>query len=590
MRELLAPGSIEKIVHNGERVDNLVLQYISCKDFVKRDFTHRVTLSDSLNKCDYFCLRKGCINDGINIEDVEKNSLVRIESYKLNKNQKTNLMVVSISEMTVLNSPNMDLIGIPTSLAKNKETKPTNGTNISSNGFNFNSVSTRVDEISEPNPKKTKLNDLNSKKYELINNLTPYQQTWTICGRVTMKSNIKTFSNNSGPGKLFSFVLSDQSGEIRCTCFTKPTDKYFDTVQVNKVFTITKAAVRPANKKFSNLANDYEITFNDKTELLAVDDAESSKCPLITYNFISFGNLLNNEANTHHDVIGIIHNINDCVSLTSKNGKELTKRDLILVDDTNYNLKCTIWGEDAKNFSSQTGDIIIIRAAKLSDFGGRSISGSFNSTISFDDDIPEAKSLKQWYDEVGSTTTFVDFSSENQSFADNYHTIDKILTLSNTQKTEYVNVVCTVSIVRDENAFYKSCPATDCMKKVTELDQGQYRCEKCDKEYDSFDYCYLLNVNLMDHTGSIWARMFRESAEMLMECKASVLGKLNIDDAEEQSEFNGYFQRALNKEYNFKLRLRMESYQDEFRLNTVVLTMRDVNYRETLDRYLNILA
>lgn len=46
------------------------------------------------------------------------------------------------------------------------------------------------------------------------------------------KSNIRTWSNARGEGKLFSMDLCDESGEIRATAFKNECDKFYDMIQV----------------------------------------------------------------------------------------------------------------------------------------------------------------------------------------------------------------------------------------------------------------------------------------------------------------------------------------------------------------------
>jgi len=58
---------------------------------------------------------------------------------------------------------------------------------------------------------------------------------WTIRGRVTQKSNIRTWSNSRGEGKLFNIVVVDESGEIRATAFNNEVDKFYALIEVNKV-------------------------------------------------------------------------------------------------------------------------------------------------------------------------------------------------------------------------------------------------------------------------------------------------------------------------------------------------------------------
>lgn len=100
-----------------------------------------------------------------------------------------------------------------------------------------------------------------------IEGLSPYQNNWTIKARVTFKSDIKTWSNQRGEGKLFNVTLMDETGEIRGTGFNLVVDELYPKLEEGKVYYISKARVNLAKKKFSNLQNDYELSFERNTEI-----------------------------------------------------------------------------------------------------------------------------------------------------------------------------------------------------------------------------------------------------------------------------------------------------------------------------------
>ena len=54
--------------------------------------------------------------------------------------------------------------------------------------------------------------------------------------RVTNKSDIRTWSNSRGEGKLFSLDMMDETGEIRATAFNAECDKFYHMIEVK--FTI----------------------------------------------------------------------------------------------------------------------------------------------------------------------------------------------------------------------------------------------------------------------------------------------------------------------------------------------------------------
>ena len=103
-----------------------------------------------------------------------------------------------------------------------------------------------------------------------IESLSPYQNHWTIKARVTNKSDIRTWSNQRGEGKLFSVTLMDDSGEIRATAFNAAVDELYERIQEGRVYLISKAKVNLAKKKFSNVNNEYELTFERNTEVVEV--------------------------------------------------------------------------------------------------------------------------------------------------------------------------------------------------------------------------------------------------------------------------------------------------------------------------------
>ena len=127
---------------------------------------------------------------------------------------------------------------------------------------------TPITEASTPKSKvvyKPPLRPNTSQNVEIlatpIASITPYQSKWTIKARVTSKSGMKTWNKSSGSGKLFSMELMDESGEIKITAFKEKAEELFDRVKVGKVYHISNCSVKAANKQYSKLKNDYELTF-----------------------------------------------------------------------------------------------------------------------------------------------------------------------------------------------------------------------------------------------------------------------------------------------------------------------------------------
>lgn len=69
-----------------------------------------------------------------------------------------------------------------------------------------------------------------------IEALSPYSNKWTIRARVTQKSDIRTWSNQRGEGKLFNVNLMDDTGEIRATGFNEVVDNLYSKLEEGKVW------------------------------------------------------------------------------------------------------------------------------------------------------------------------------------------------------------------------------------------------------------------------------------------------------------------------------------------------------------------
>lgn len=203
--------------------------------------------------------------------------------------------------------------------------------------------------------------------------------------KVQFKSPIRTWSNSKGEGRLFSVDLVDESGEIRATGFRDQVDKYYEFLEVNlpfllllptimvytsictiskthfestqsnlqidKVYYISKAQIKIANKQFSHLKNEYEMTFSNETiiqechemvdsipdtkyDFLLIDKLAHMEVGTLVGNINVCGHIIFKLTRSFADVIAICKSASDVVTFQARSGRELKKRDVCLVDQT----------------------------------------------------------------------------------------------------------------------------------------------------------------------------------------------------------------------------------------------------------------
>ncbi|XP_041521548.1 replication protein A 70 kDa DNA-binding subunit [Microtus oregoni] len=419
-----------------------------------------------------------------------------------------------------------------------------------------------------------------------IASLTPYQSKWTICARVTNKSQIRTWSNSRGEGKLFSIELVDETGEIRATAFNEQVDKFFPLIEVNKVYYFSKGTLKIANKQFSAVKNDYEMTFNNETSVLLCEDDRN--LPTVQFDFTGIGDLESKAKDSLVDIIGICKSYEDSTKITVKsNNREVAKRNIYLMDVSGKVVTTTLWGEDADKFDGSRQPVMAIKGARVSDFGGRSLSVLSSSTVIMNPDIPEAYKLRGWFDSEGQALDGVSISDLRSGGTGGSNTNWKTLyeakseNLGQGDKADYFSTVATVMFLRKENCMYQACPTQDCNKKVIDQQNGLYRCEKCDREFPNFKYRMILSANVADFQENQWVTCFQESAEAILGQNTAYLGELK--EKNEQA-FEEVFQNANFRSFTFRIRVKLETYNDESRIKATVMDVKPVDYRDYAKR------
>uniref|UniRef100_A0A3B5LVG4 Replication protein A subunit n=1 Tax=Xiphophorus couchianus TaxID=32473 RepID=A0A3B5LVG4_9TELE len=409
-----------------------------------------------------------------------------------------------------------------------------------------------------------------SSKIVPIASLNPYQSKWTIRGRVTNKSSVRTWSNARGEGKLFSMEIVDESGEIRVTCFNQEVDKFFSLIEVGKVYYVSKGSLKIANKQYTSVKNDYEMTLNGESTVIPCED--SCDVPMMQCDFVSIGDLENREKDAIVDVIGVCKSVDELTRLTTKANREVSKRALSLMDMSGKLVTVTLWGEEAEKFDGSGQPIVAIKAAKLSDFGGRSLSASFSSTMMINPDIPEAYKLRGWFDKEGHAMegqSLTEVRGAGRSLLENWKSLADVKSehLGHGDKADYYSCIATIVFLRKENCLYQACPSQDCNKKVVDQQNGMFRCEKCDKEFPNFKYRLILSANIADHADNQWVTCFQDSAEAILGQNAAYLGQLKDSN---ESAFDEIFQQANFNTFIFRNRVKLETYNVSKTVPTVL--------------------
>ena len=363
-----------------------------------------------------------------------------------------------------------------------------------------------------------------------IKALSPYQNRWTIKARLLSKGDIKHFRNQKGEGQLCSVVFSDESGDIRATGFGDAVTMFYNILEVGQVYYVSKCTIKMANKQWSTVNNDYEMTFDTNSIITLCTD---TNLPAIRYDNLELSRLSEVETGKSIDVIAVVKDATEVQSITTKKQTQVLKRELSLVDMSGWLVKCTLWGSQAESFDPSGNPVVAIKGVKLSDFNGRSLGCSDSSAIAINPDIPQAHKLRGWFDAEGVGMNFQTYSKEydgsTTTRSKQSGTLADIvnLNLGNNEKPDYLSFSATIVHIRPENAYYPACGNEGCNKKVTDVG-GSWRCEKCEQQFAEPRYRYILSASVCDFSGQTWVTLFNDEGEKLLGMTANQMEALKV--------------------------------------------------------------
>ncbi|CAN1233586.1 Replication protein A 70 kDa DNA-binding subunit B [Linum perenne] len=351
--------------------------------------------------------------------------------------------------------------------------------------------------------------------------LNPYQGNWTIKVRVTSKGTIRNYKNMGGEGCLFNVELTDEDGtQIQATMFNEAAKEFYERFQLGKVYYISRGSLRVANKRYNTVENDYEMTLNESSEVEEVV-SEAVKIPETKFNFVPIDHLgpyVNSKELV--DVIGVVQSVSPTLSIRRKSDNEpIPKRDVVIADESKKTVIVSLWNELATTTGQELLDmadkspVVAIKALKVGDFQGVTLSTIGKTMLQVNPDIPESKQLRSWYDSDGKHSLMAPIGSG----------------MSPSIKSGPAFFTIRASIIfidPGQTMWYRACKT--CNKKLTDCSSG-YWCEGCQRNDFEYILRYILVVKVRDMSGEGFISSFTEEAEQILGCTVDELEKMQSE-------------------------------------------------------------
>ena len=192
--------------------------------------------------------------------------------------------------------------------------------------------------------------------YDPISGVRP-ENKYTICGKITHKSDVKKFGN--GNGCLFSFDVVDDSGKIRATAFNDGCNMFFDYIEVGNCYEISGARAKASDERYNDTGHPFELTIG-KSANIKRSDVEIAE----TFDFVKDVSADGGRKYSLQCTVYASEGINE---FTDSSGASKQRQTLRVYDSEHRGIRMTVFGQLPLMYPGYT---LIVRGAKAKEWNG----------------------------------------------------------------------------------------------------------------------------------------------------------------------------------------------------------------------------
>jgi replication factor A1 len=429
-------------------------------------------------------------------------------------------------------------------------------------------------------------------------------KNWTIKARVTSKSQIRTFANDRGNGKVFSVDLLDKDGgEIKASFFNSSCDKFYPDLEVGNIYTMSRGNVKVANKRYSSSKHNYEINFDaDAVIALSVDD---NTIDSVKFSFVKIREVTSKAVPCTIDLLGVVKEVKSIGKVQSKNGsgEELSKRTIVVVDDSECAMEITLWQDAALKYDETVlggRPIVAIKGLSVREYNGaRSASTTQQAVIEIV--TPESnvgstdagKQVLSWWSNTPNIAEYFNISHVTGGEAGaatpgvEGRGTQSITSLSDMKeeckrgffgdKGIYFDCIGKLAYVStkikdtDIAIYYSACPS--CNRKLSE--DGTNRCFACDKTVAKPSVRFLFRGQFIDHSDQGFLTVFDAQGSQILKRSAEDL----IAAASNGSNIPDELKKAyFEKPYHLRVKAVGQEYKGEVKPKITVISAEPIEF------------
>merc|ERR1712217_509515 len=155
------------------------------------------------------------------------------------------------------------------------------------------------------------------------------------------------------------------------------------------------------------------IVFDRDPQIVEVGDVAQIKT--IKFSFTDLRTVQTRPLPSSFDLCGIIISFRPLFAFTSREGKDLVKREITIADDTATSMNVTLWGDRAKQEDKifEGTPLVCLKGVSVKEWNnGRTGSLMGSGELLFQSTSAEAQKVQQWWLQGGSTQQLTALSSD----------------------------------------------------------------------------------------------------------------------------------------------------------------------------------
>jgi replication factor A1 len=408
---------------------------------------------------------------------------------------------------------------------------------------------------------------------------------WTLQAKIVHKSQMKSWANPRGQGNLFSIILKDKlNSEIRGTFFKADAHRWYPLLELAKVYIVTGGQIKAANRKFSNVQNDYEILFDSTTHFdETIDDNGFGER---SYKFLrSLRDLQTQKENALVDVIAIVKDVEKATDIITTK-RQTQRRRIFLCDASGVQIEMTLWDQNAERMSMESiGCTIQIKDARVCNFRGKQLSSMTGTVIDFTTMTREAQELQHWWTTGGDQHLF-------QNLSTNCETVNSLSYLATVNERRlgtkkdiadfftFYGLICDVLIRQGCLLYYNACPNPGCKNKKIDENNGMIICKICGQAVNIPRERFVFSFRAADFTGGGIINVLGDDTigQSILGCTAREWAEATRN--EEVEVMRKRFSDTRFVDFKIKVRVKGDEYNGNLRPKMIALMVTLINYAE----------